>query len=313
MVIFMCKKILSAGKKKERGDGGISYAMYFIAIVITLVMYAFFKFNADLFIIEEALENGLHIAETRVLTVNQDGLKSDNTRNDEYEREISRLHIVTKYSTTSNSPVESNQVKLLATSFSDAIKEQLNLNGSHPQSSILKLMCGSDADILIEKFVIYEPVYTRSVSKTSTGNITGTSLETFKFDVVYTIDNWIVYTVNFDGNNNYIGFTKQVKNSTDTPMLEKGIAAEGATIEATLGTKFKGVRNIFANINTTPPTVNEDAVNLGPQYNNLTADEYDVSQSWGSIFSGAPTQNEYSIKVTQSADIVVAHQDSRKQ
>ena len=223
------------------------------------------------------------------------------------------MHIITKYDTTSRTTAEENQVRLLANSFSDSIKEQLDLDGSHPTSSILKSMCGEESDILIKKLVIFEPVYSRTVTKTSKGKIAGTNLDIYDFEVTYSIDNWIVYNINFDGSNNYIGFTKDLRTGTDAPLLENGNEAEGATIEATLGTKFNGVRNIFAGINTTPPTVQENVYQFGSAYNNLTANHYDLTGTEGAIFSATPTQVEYDIEVTQSVDIVVAHQDSRAQ
>lgn len=313
MVMIMYKNMFTL-KKRERGDGGISYAMYFIAIVIALVFFVFFKFNADLFMIEESLENGLHIAEIRVLTVNHDGNKADGTRDDKFERELSRMHIVTKCDSgsTSISGKEEQQIKMLANSFSDAIKEQLDLDGVHPKSSILKSMCGADSVIHIENFRIYEPVYNKTVSKSSDGNIAGSSLNKYNFTVDYAIEKWVVYDFTFsDDANDFVSCNKHF--STSAPVLDNGNPAEGATVEATLGTKFGGVRNIFAGINTTPPDVHENAIDLGPNYNNIKVDEYDLSYSWGPMFSSSPTQKEYTIKVTQSVDIVIAQQDSRTQ
>lgn len=311
MVMFKCIFNIN---KKEHGDGGISYAMYFIAIVITLVFYVFFKFNADLFMIEESLENGLHIAETRTLTATQDEEITPGNRSDNFERETSRMHIVTTYDpgATTLAGKENDQIKLLANSFSDSVKEQLDLDGVHPKSSILKSMCGSDAVIHIEGLHIYEPIYEKIVTKTEkTGSlISGSTLKKYDFTVDYVVTKWIIYDIAFsETDNSFSSCSKRFSDSA--PVLENGSPAEGATIEATLGTKFKGVRNIFAGINTTPPTVHKDALELGSNYNNLTADEYDISHSMGPMFSSDPTQNEYVVKVTQSVDIVIAHQDSR--
>lgn len=306
----MQEKMYLANRKTEHGDGGISYAMYFVAMIICLVLFVFFIFNANLYIIEETMENGLHIAETRVLTVNQDGILEDGTRADEFERETARMHIVTKYNVTSRTTEEENQVRLFGKAFSESIKEQLKLNGSKPSGDILKHMCGSDADILITELRIFEPVYSRTVTKAATGKIGGTNLDTFKFTTNYTVDNWIVYELNFDADNNYVSFTKTVKTGADVPTLARGDVAEGATIEASLATNFSGIRNIFAGVNTTPPTINEGAIDLG---DGLRGDEISLEGTGGGMFSDNPVAQQYDVIVTQSVDIVIAEQDSRKQ
>jgi len=313
MVIHMFRKCNLKTKVYEPGEGGISYAMYFVGIITTIIMFAFFKFNADLFMIEQAIEQGVHIAETRALTSNQDKVDGTGMREDEYERELSRMHIITKYNTNQDpSNLEKGQIEKLATEFADALKDSLDLDGTHPQGQILKMMCGSDADILIDRLVIYEPVYSRAVTKVATGTIEGTSLETFDFNVLYTVNNWITYDINFV-DNNYVGFSKSVKTAADVPRLTNGQLAEGATIEATVGASFAGVRNIFAGVDTAEPVVYENYYKFNEAYNNLTANAYDISNATTPIFSGAPTQDVYDVSVTQAVDIVIAHQDSRKQ
>lgn len=307
--------------KREDGTGGISYAMYFVAIISTLVLFIFFKFNADLYVIEETMENGLHVAENRALTVNQD-LSKDSTgktvqNTGEYERETNRFNIVTNYSTsTEMSTKELAQVELLAKEFSKALQEQMNLDGSEPQGGMLLQMCGRDSKICITKMKIFEPVYSRTVTRTAeSGNgiakkDLGNYLPGYSFDVVYNIDQWIIYDIRFDNNNGYVSATKRLSSTPPVLALE-GREAEGATIDATLTTSFAGIRNIFASAPSASPVIRKDAIQFGEQYNNVTADAIDWAGMDTPIFASAPTQNQYTVQVSQSVDIVVAHQDKR--
>lgn len=280
--------------RMDAADSAISYAMYFIAIITTLILFVFLKFNADLYVIEETLENGLHIAESRALTANQDGLNDDGKRTDVYEREMSRMHIITKFDNSgiNISAEEQGQAAMFGQTFSDALRAQLNLDQTHPNGSILRSMCGPDADILINTLVIYEPVYSRTVEKEETGAIITSSPESFlpiyQFNTNYQVENWIVYTLFFNENNDYINLSKSIIPASDTPVLLNGNEVEGATIEATISTQFNGIRNIFAGIGGSS------------------------SESSG-FFSANPMQTRYAVEVTQSVDIVVAGQDSRKQ
>ena len=299
--------------KMEEGTGGISYAMYFVAIIMTIVLFVFFKFNCDLYVIEETMETGLHVAENRVLTANQDEVDASG-RSDIYERETNRLNIVTNYtkSSSSMSTVESDQIRLLANAFSEALQEQMNLNGSEPQGSILKQMCGEGAKIYISEMRIIEPVYSRTVTKTEIGQVSNSTLKDYSFDVVYNIDQWIIYTLSFNDNNEYLGVTKSF--SSNAPVLSRKDhpEAEGATIDATLTTSFAGVRNIFAAAPSSSPVITKNAIHFGEQYNNVTADAVDWSGMDTPIFAANPTRNIYTVDVSQSVDIVVAHQDKRK-
>lgn len=320
MVIAMKEIGNNLFKKKEAGTGGISYAMYFVAIISTLVLFVFFKFNADLYVIEETMENGLHVAESRALTVNQDLGKDGSGKtvqnSGEYEREVNRFNIITNYTpSTEMSTKEQGQVALLAKEFSKALQEQMNLSGSEPQGSTLKAMCGSGSKICITKMRVIEPVYTKTVTRKPKGNTVGKNdigdyLPGYSFEVVYNIEQWIVYDISFDENNNYISATKSLSASAPTLALE-GKEAEGATIDATLTTSFAGVRNIFAAAPSSSPVITKNAIHFGEQYNNATADAIDWAGLDTPIFTSTPTQNEYTVQVSQSVDIVVAHQDKR--
>lgn len=320
MVVAM-KKIIKRISNKEAGTSGISYAMYFVAIISTLVLFVFFKFNADLYVIEETMENGLHVAESRALTVNQDLSKDGSGKtvqnSGEYEREVNRFNIITNYTTsTEMSTKEQGQVALLAREFSRALQEQMNLSGAEPQGSMLMQMCGDGSKISISKMRILEPVYSKTVTRTpKSGSDIGKKdltsyLPGYTFDVVYSIDQWIIYDVKFDENNNYISATKSLSASAPTLTLE-GKEAEGATIDATLTTSFAGVRNIFAAAPSSSPVIRKDAIQFGEQYNNVTADAVDWAGLDTPIFASNPTQNKYTVQVSQSVDIVVAHQDKR--
>lgn len=277
----------------ERGDGGISYAMYFIAIVTVLILYMFFKLNSDLYVAEEVLENGLHIAENKILTINQTGLGAD-----EYslENELRRFHIVTSYSTDNGlSPQEIAQLKNIATEFSSTLQTQYELDGASPKSGILKDLCAEGSTVRIDNpkgtstscVYIYEPVYKRTITVEDDGMISSDKLgsskiKKFSFDSKYEIINWITYTLSFDENNTYVNATKSV--STTQPKLQNGDDVIGATIEATVRLQIAGVNNVF-----------------------------DMTGSNGNaaLFTSNPQREIYDVTVTQSADIVISTNDTR--
>lgn len=281
----------------EKGDGGISYAMYFVAVIIMLVMFVFLKFNADSYTLEQSLENGLHIAETGILTSSQDDVVNG-YRADEYEKEIARLHIVSKYDNSGENKTakEQAQLDLIGEKFSDLVQEQLDLNGALPNGDILKMMCGPSSKISISHMTIYEPVYTKTVTpKKENSNVGSSPIQKFSFDIEYKIVNWIEYDFEYSQNDNsYISVDKKILSSAPSLLKSKNSdldnLAEGATIEATLSTTFNGVRNIFAGVSTNDKQGKET-----------------------SFFSKAPTTKKYSIDVTQSSDITLMSLDSRQQ
>lgn len=303
-------------KKEEEGNSGIHYAMYFIGIITTIVLFLFLKFNADLYMIEQALENGLHIAEMRVLTATQDGVDVVNGRADDYERELSRMHIITAYTEGSGSPTgkELEQIKLLAKEFTTSLNDQLGLeNGNPTQNEMLKHMSGSTAEFNIKSMKIYEPVYKRTISKKQNGLINGTNVKLFDFEVKYEVTKWLEYTFNFNGDNVFTSCQKRViTDMTNAPRLKNGTPAEGATLEVTLGAKFYGVRSVFASTSSSnlsgSKNTNTNKNDLKNLYDKMQNDSYVTSS-----FYGPTTQNIYDVEITQAVDIVISHQDSRKQ
>lgn len=273
----------------EHGDAGISYAMYFIAIIVTLVLFVFMQFNTGIYVAEEVLENGLHIAENKAMTVNQSTVDETGTRIDEFNKEVKRLHIVTSYDKTSSSITtsERQQLKAIGDDFSNTLQQQLGLSGSTPSLGILKELCSSNSNVILsEPVVIYEPIYERTVKRTDDGIISGTSVGKYLFESKYVITGWIKYELFFDGNNNYMAAnaSKSFIDVASNPTLRNGSKIEGATIEATLAVSFRGVRNIFAG----------------------------VHSGSGPIFSSNPQDTIYDVEVTQSTDIVISTLDGRQ-
>lgn len=290
-------------QKTESGSGGISYAMYFIAIVITAFLYSFTTFSASLYVIEEVLENGLHIVENVVLTSNQASI-TETGREDTFDRELQRMKIVTKSTYQNTWGVnEQEQVNNLGEKFQDALVSQLGLvSNIHPSSGILAKMCGTDANIaIVGDVIIYEPIYDLQVIRTSNADAIIETDEhyvtkSWDFTTDYTIVGWVEYDLHYT-NNVYQGCSKKL--CSQTPILTNGKQAEGATIEATLGVSFAGLKNIFAGISTTTPTIGTDG-------------EIDMSGVENGMFSNNPEQLTYQVQVTQAMDIVIADKDSRK-
>lgn len=295
--------------KKESGDG-ITYAMYFIAIVMAFVMYAFLKFNVDVYVIESELKNGLHIAENSAITAAQDVIVSD-IREDTYEAEINRMNIITradasKTSWYDSSQLEKDQVQLVVNAFSSELKKQLNLNGSVPVKGSLRNLCGAESRITIDSMTIYEPVYDVKTTVSNTGNrwsINGIETDMYTFETEYKPKNWIVYNVSFDSNNNMLNVSKSVLPGTTVLYLNSDSTTRGrddvlgATIEAKISTKFNGVKNIFA-------TFGGLTQGIGLQNQ--------VAQA-GGIFTANPETRQYNVSVSQSVDIVLTDNDNRQQ
>lgn len=273
-------------KKMEPGDGGISYAMYFIAVIVCLILFIFFKFNSDLYVAEEVLENGLHIAENRILTINNSGVVSED---DDFENELRRFHIVSSYDSTqaTKTPKEESQLQNIAKEFVSTIQTQYELDGVYPKSGILKELCTDGSKVVISGPVyIYEPIYKRTVNVSNNGNVAGSSYKKFLFESKYDIEGWIKYTISYN-DNVFSSSTKEFLSAT--PMLKNGSIAEGATIEASVTLQFAGVNNVF---------------NMTPNNGNLHAPT--------AFFTNNPQREYYDVTVTQSADIVISSNDSRQ-
>ncbi len=294
-------------RKKENGSGGFSYAMCFIGIVTIALVYTYTTFISNLYVVESVIENGLHLVENIVLTSNQSIVTNNNSiyeRNDAYEREMQRTNIVTEciYS-DSFSDAEEQQVATLGKLFQDSLIKQFNLsNNTHPSSGILKNMCGEESDIIIiGDVIIYEPVYRLDVSPPALNPDAEVEddpkyvSKKWIFSTDYTITGWVQYNLHFT-NNAYSGCSKKI---CSQPTLKNGNLVEGATIESTVGLSLKGLKNIFADVSTTTPTIDANG-------------NYDLSNVEGGMFSKNPTQNIYDVTVTQAVDIVIADKDSRK-
>lgn len=274
----------SCFEQKEPGDGGISYAMYFIAIIICVLLFVFLQFNAGMYVAEEVLENGLHIVENKIMTENQSEFDDSGSRVDNFNKEIKRLHIVTSYDSSQGSLTteEASQLNAIGNEFSSALQKQLNLNGTKPVTGILLELSSPDSDILISgPVVIYEPVYKRTVAADPNGSIAGTRLSKFNFVSTYEIIGWIKYDLYYS-NNVYTGASKQIVDVANTPKLKNGDLVEGATIEASIAITFEGIKNIFASV-----------------------------EESEKFFKEVPETNKYGVVVTQSTDIVISSLDSR--
>ncbi len=274
----------SCFEQKEPGDGGISYAMYFIAIIICVLLFVFLQFNAGMYVAEEVLENGLHIVENKIMTENQSDFDDSGSRVDNFNKEIKRLHIVTSYDSSQGSLTteEASQLNAIGNEFSSALQKQLNLNGTKPVTGILLELSSPDSDILISgPVVIYEPVYKRTVAADPNGSIAGTRLSKFNFVSTYEIIGWIKYDLYYS-NNVYTGASKQIVDVANTPKLKNGDLVEGATIEASIAITFEGIKNIFASV-----------------------------EESEKFFKEVPETNKYGVVVTQSTDIVISSLDSR--
>lgn len=300
----------------ESGDG-INYAMYFVAIIMGVFIFTFRIFHFDLLVLEETLENRLHVIESAVITANQ-GSVVDGKRTDPYERELKRMHIVTE-SVPGNSTLmigtnEYNQVYALGKTYEETFKEEFNLKNDATQKtdSIFTKLCGQNGRIISGEIVtIYEPVYDITVTRQDNPGYTAETDDKYadqkyKFNIDYNIIGWIQYDLKYNSNNEFQSATKKILSST--PTLSNGDECEGATIEASVNVDFKGVKNLFAGIEAGNPKITgtkEDGSDFG------------VTDTGGKgMFATSEAMDNsrvsYDVTVKQSVDIVLAEKDKRK-
>ena len=158
----------------------------------------------------------------------------------------------------------------------EAGTEQLCLNGSTPTKGIIYNKGGSEAKVKVKNVIIYEPLYTVTITKENNPNPDPEQDPYIEKDYIFTMlydinpSKWIKYVIETNDDNTYKIASKSILNSP--PILYDGRNAEGATIQATLNCEFKGVKEIFTTKTPTP----------------------------------------YKISVTQANDIVIANIDNRK-
>lgn len=263
------------------------------------------------------MENRLHVIESAVITSNQ-GSIIDGKRNDPYERELKRMHIITESVPGNNALMvgtkEYNQVYALGAMYEETFKKEFSLkNDATPAgSSIFTKLCGPDGKIISGDVVtIYEPVYDITVTREDNpGYTTETDNkyadQKYKFNIHYNIVSWIQYDLIFNSSNEFQSATKKLLSTT--PKLSNGDDCEGATIEATVNVSFKGVRNLFAGI---------DGGN--PKVTGTKADgtDFGVTDTGGKgMFATKENMDAsrvtYDVTVKQSVDIVLADKDRRK-
>lgn len=287
--------------KKENGSGALNYTWYFIAIIICIVIFAFNKFHMGLYVVEEIVENGLHIAESGAVAVN---MTEDNF--------LTKVHMIPSADTAymegnlnsfSSDGKEEEEVRKVANAFSTRLIEQLKLNdNANPTIGTLAEYCGTDSKVSIISCRLIEPVYEIVVTRHEIPEEENPEPEEpenpdeseetepteddkefidndYDFTVEYVIQGWKEYPIYFI--NNHFSNIGTPQFTTTPPVLKNGNQIEGATIEATVELSFNGVKNIFA------------------------------STGESGIFTKNPTSQHYVVNVTQAFDIVTVDNDSR--
>lgn len=285
--------------RKESGSGPLNYTWYFIAILICIVVFTFNRFHIGLYVVEEIVENGLHIAESGAVAMN---MTEDNF--------LTKVHMIPSADTAymegnlnsfSSDGKEEEEVRKVANAFSARFTEQLKLNNNaNPTMGTLAGYCGTDSKVLITSCRVVEPVYevivTRHEIPEEETTETEESEETeetesteeddkefiendYDFTVEYKIVGWKEYPIYFQ--NNHFSNIGTPQFTTTPPILKNGNRIEGATIEATVELSFNGVKNIFA------------------------------SAGESGIFTKNPSTDHYVVTVTQAFDIVTVDNDSR--
>lgn len=319
--------------KKEDGFNGVNYVFYLMIVLTIWVVFACATFLDGARVAENNCDINLHEIESGILAMNG----STDIIGTELGSELKRAHIIPAVDGTTNSRTadETTQVRAIGYYIEAEFKKRFCLEGSKPTAGILKTACGADSDVNLTRVVIYEPVmditvvapdgttigtfqpaiYEHIIQAWQSGNSEDvqqwipTTTTDFHYDpsvlpsVEYgPITRWVIYTIRFNENNNYAGYTKQRVSVANTPTLKRdpsfGLAgnttkkAEGATIEMTMAITIRGVNQVFAD-----STVGA---------NSGIFDHIDP------MYKDTPTRTDHSITITQAADIVPAETDKRK-
>lgn len=295
-------------KKRERGDGaGLSYAMFLIGIMVTMVIWCSVNLNANLYLVRDEIQSKLHIVENYCLVVTHRYYSGDDK-----DRLSSRRHIVTackeETSTMSQAQIRDlfrNDLDLVGNSFSERFKEEFGLDThSRPTIGMLGAQVKHNEKLNIVSVHLYEPIYEEVIDVDQLRQIVLTldldedEMEAYieeclngsrqldgdiDINVTSNIIGWVDCTLLFNDNNDYIGY--EVSDVLHTaPTLSNGRRACGATIEATAGTTIKGFPQMF------------------PEY----------YQKGGGYKETSDKASEYPVYVTQSVDVVLVSKDDRK-
>ena len=156
----MKQKIITIFQKKEDGINGIQYAMCYFAIMFVVIMYRFFTCEAGLYVIQQDLQDSLHIVGTA-------GLAYNYGNNAVYESDLDRLYIVDLAKGTTSSSFNSGEyqqaMKLGNWIVSRYISQLSLVNKKNPTESMMITMCGEHANVLLDTLTIYQPLYQRTV------------------------------------------------------------------------------------------------------------------------------------------------------
>lgn len=284
-------------KKKQylqtESGNAINYVTYFAGMAISIILFAFLIFRANLYVVENDLKNSLHIAENMVLAI--DDLNGGIVTKKEFPIAHRKMHIIPagSYKSETLTSTEQQQLRIVGEMLEAELKSQLSLagDGSAGNTMLGQMLEGnSDADkgyayigynsnqeSTSGEVYIYEPIY--DVGLVASKHPVQEEFVDFisNFDVT----GYIIYTLQFD-KNNYISCTS--KNIVDeVPQLQNGQKVEGATIETCIRAKIYSINNIFEN------------------------------RTGTGFFGTTASKPSYHIQVTQAADIVPASRDTRTQ
>lgn len=303
--------------KFEDGTNFVNYAVYFYAILICIVIYAFMNFHNSTYVVEEQCETALHIIESEMLAfrtassnlMGNSPFKDTVLESNKTLRDLERAHIVPSVKYQSSKTTDENKdIKSIGDAISSRFKASFNLDGSTPKEGFIKNVVTDDSTVTISSCKIYEPIYDISVTidgLTGSGRVWDDIIKGWdettvqqwtdpdgekEIKVTHTITGWVVYTLSFNNNNAYTSYTKDLFDVDHTPTIKRDPSlgkksdkkVEGATIEMSMNINLKGVKQIFAG-----------------------SDE-------AGIFARDPVNKTYNLTITQATDIVIADEDSRK-
>ena len=261
----MKSKCLPQRNGKEDGGGGVVYAMYFIAIFVVTVVFAYSMFSVNLYLLKNELSIGLHLIEGVAMTSNR-GMVSTDVSTSKLEK-VKIIPTATASDTWGMN--EKEQVEAIGKTYAEYFIKHFQLrDGKYPTKGILHTMCDENDAVLIgcpedsettrlQKtgiIYIYEPYYDVTITKRDKDTnaifpdnyvFPENEIPNIIFEVKYEITGWITYKLHYLEN---VYQTCEKEYNLNAPLMINGKIAEGATILSAAQVRFTGLSSVFCNI-----------------------------------------------------------------
>jgi len=306
--------------RKEQGGGGVTYALYFLVIVMVFIFCKLIITKSNIEMGYQEMRQKLYIAESSVLTITKCGVFSENGKGNPLSNVNMAMIVV--LDKNGQSTTEGNQIDAIGVALSNKIKNDFCLNGTtnFPSKGALSIACDKrdSRGLLIDKVSIYQPYYELVINTSTFDAIKAKEIANkmkayneatnqavkdsiledikvlmggsgnFENSISRNMKGWKSYTLTFDDHNNYVSYSTST--SASAPYLFDGALingttkqANGSTIEVTLSATLLNMPNIIST---------------------------DPSEK---VIFKSVSQDSYRVTLTRAMDIVYADADDRQQ